>query len=517
MFSFTPSLTLPTPPPVSRSLISHRLAVSREYLEVATVIAAITLVAWFTPLDYRVFGDIYLAAVIALSLRVGRWPILFATVFSVLAWNFAIVPPRLSFSQLDLKDGVFLGTYFFTALLAGQLTSRLRAQERRERQREQRATALFHLSRALNAAETLDEGVATALRLADTLFECRSSLLLSGETPALAVHAASSLSLTRDDLAAAEQVYRSTVPRGRPAASKPSLASLHVPLHHRGHTLGVLTLGGWRRPVSLAAEDRELLETFAAQISLHVERERLRAVSEHEKLLAESDRLQRTLLDSVSHELKTPLAVLRTAAENLTTDDPSRRQSLAAEVRTATARLTRVVGNLLNQSRLEAGGLIAKLDWCDVRDVIVAARRDVGDALAPHPITIAIAEDTPLCQADFALLEQVVANLLVNAALHTPPGTPVSISAGVDRIAERFFLTVADRGPGLPAELRDEAFHKFRRGAGARPGGLGLGLSIVHGFMRAQGGSVQVSSQPGGGACFTLHLPYLTHDHVPHE
>src|SRR4051812_2846598 len=216
----------------------------REYVEVLGVIAAITGIAWFVPLDYRVFGDVYLVAVIVLCLRVSSWPILFASVISVLAWNLVIVPPRLSFSHLQLKDGVFLGTYFVAALIGGQLTARIRSQERRERQREQRATALFHLTRALSSAHTRDEALTAALRQADVLFAAHTALLLPGGRDNLVSHSASSLQLQPFELGQAHTVAR-TAAQPRTMQGTGSDSALHFPLLRGGKVVGVFSIGDW--------------------------------------------------------------------------------------------------------------------------------------------------------------------------------------------------------------------------------------------------------------------------------
>ena len=179
--------------------------------------------------------------------------------------------------------------------------------------------------------------------------------------------------------------------------------------------------------------------------------------------------------------------MLGAAAESLAGADGPTRASLAAEIRTATRRLNRLVNNLLDQTRLESGALQPRLDWCDAHDVVNAALEGVREALAPHPLETVVPDDLPLFRADAALMEQVVANLLLNAAHHTPEGTPIFLAAGLDRDRARFFFTVADRGPGLPVALRERLFQKFQRGDAARAGGLGLGLSIVRGFVAAQG------------------------------
>jgi two-component system sensor histidine kinase KdpD len=281
--------------------------------------------------------------------------------------------------------------------------------------------------------------------------------------------------------------------------------------------LGVFVLAPPASPTVLSAEQRELIDAFAAQIALLVEREQLRDASEREKLLAESDRLHRTLLDSVSHELRTPLSVLRSAAENLPRADASDRGNLAGEILAATSRLDRVVANLLNQTRLESGAIQVQLDWCDVRDLVGAARRSLSDTLAGRPVKITIPADLPLFMADAPLMEQVVTNLLHNAAQHTPPGTPVLVTAGIDEAQSRVFITISDQGPGLEPGVRESLFGKFRRGRQVKSTGLGLGLSIVHGLMLAQGGSVEAGYPHGPGATFSVYLPHALHANVPHE
>ena len=495
----------------------RRISPFREYLEVLVVIAAVTVAGWFAPFGFHAFGQVYLLAVIALCLRVGRWPILFAAIVSGVAWNYVIIPPKLSFSVLDIEDSMILGTYFVVALIAGQLTARIRAQERYERQREQRATALFHLTRALTGARTLDEAVDAALRQTDELFGAHTSLVLQAPAGRLEPHAASSYHLHEPERAIAEWTWRHGREAGRLTTEFPDARALYLPLLRAGAVLGVLVLDLPADAVFSTPEQRELLDAFAAQIALLVEREQLRAAGEREKLLAESDRLHRTLLDCVSHELKTPLAVLRSAAENLSKDAPAGRANLAGEILTATSRLDRVVANLLNQTRLESGAVKPQPDWCDARDLISAARRGLGDALAGRPVRIEIPADMPLFMADAPLMEQVLTNLLLNAALYTPAGSPLLLTAGVDDRRQRVFLTISDRGPGLPAGLKSNLFQKFRRGTEQHSSGLGLGLSIVRGFMLAQGGDVEADNNPEGGARFTVYLPHTLHETVPHE
>jgi len=490
----------------------------REYADVLVLLAGLTLAGWFAVphAGYLAVGLGYLLAVIALSLRVGRGPVLAAGVISALTWNFLFIPPLFTFRIGKLEDGLLFGTYFAVALIAGQLTARIRAQERQERLREERATALLRLIQALGAAATLDDAIFAALRQVDTLFGAESALLLGGDDAALTPHFAGSFTITEKERSVADWAWRHGRKAGRFTDTLPAARGHHVPLVREGRSLGVLVVRV-APEAALTLAQRDLIESYASQLALVVEREHLRAASEREKLLAESEKLHRTLLDGVSHELKTPLAVLGAATESLPAADAPTRDRLVEEIRTATRRLNRLVNNLLDQTRLESGALKPRLDWCDARDLLNAALDGVRDSLGGHPLELAVPPDMPLFRADSALMEQVIANLLLNAALHTPAGTPIFVATGVDRAASRVFVTVADRGPGLPPAMRERLFKKFQRGDAARAGGLGLGLSIIRGFVAAQGGGIVAGENPGGGAVFTVYLPHTPHENVPTE
>lgn len=483
------------------------------------VVAGLTAIGLAIPVPFRVMRDIYLLEVIGLSLRVGRSAALFAALASGVVWNFVFLPPQFAFPILSIEDGLTLLTYFVVALTSGEMTTRLRASEARERQRKEHATTLLAITRTLVDGSSLDEALVGVLGLGDRLFRGRTALLLWNEKhQALELFHGSSFlpppaatATITQRLAEAEQPSHWTVSCGGDDA-------LCAPLKGSNSVLGAFVVvppgpaGG-----VLSDEQQDLLHAFSTQISLVIEREHLREARARERLLAESDRLRRTLLDSVSHELKTPLAVLRSAAECLKNDQPAQRGVLAEEIDRATRRLDRLVANLLNQARLEAGAIQPQLDWCDPRDIVATVRRGLAEALSQHRLTVDIAPDVPLVKVDAPLLEQAVENLLLNAAHHTPPGTSLDLSVGVDQSNRRVLLRVADRGPGIPADLRASLFQKFRRGKATTVGGVGLGLSIVRGFVEAQGGEVVADDNPGGGARFTIFLPLLVPDSAPEE
>jgi two-component system sensor histidine kinase KdpD len=266
-------------------------------------------------------------------------------------------------------------------------------------------------------------------------------------------------------------------------------------------------------------EQSNLLEAFVRQAALVIDRQRLHDAAQLSRLAAESERLSKTLLDSISHEMRTPIAAITSATGALNEANLAAQPALAAtlvcEIREAVARLNRLVGNILDITRVESGHVKPKLDWCDVSDLINVTIKSVQKELAGHKLEIKISPEMPLVRMDFVLMEQALTNLLLNAAFHTPDGTSVQVSAKVQH--DELALAVADRGPGVPPEAIPKIFDKFYRAPGAVTGGTGLGLSIVKGFVEAQGGHVRAENQTGGGAVFTIFLPVTEPPFFPEE
>lgn len=267
--------------------------------------------------------------------------------------------------------------------------------------------------------------------------------------------------------------------------------------------------------------DQMMLTTyFAVALTMGQLTARLRAERQAEiqrRLLAESERLGRTLLNSVSHELRTPIAAITSAVSTLQTAGPLSpvQQDLAGEIDAAAARLNRVVQSLLSAARLQSGQLRPQLDWCDVSELVRTTLRHTGALLEGHPVELKLPPGMPLVRADLALMEQALANLLVNAAVHTPTGTRIEVGARV--LGRELWLEVADRGQGLPPEHIDRIFDLFHRAPEARPGGTGLGLAIVKGFVEAQGGQVRAANRLGGGAEFGICLSLGHPPELPDE
>ena len=479
----------------------------KQYAIAAGTLAAVGLVnlliAQFT--GPRVPGFVFLLVVVLLALLLGRGPMLFAGAVSALAWNYFFLEPKFTFTITRTEDGILFGMYFVVAIVLGQLVARIRAQELAERRREERATALYHLMREFAQAGTRDEVVWQLVAEINRVFQANTAVVLPGKK-SLAAHPDSSLVLTENELNVAEWSFLNRQAAGKFTDNLPGAESLHLPLMTEHSLVGVLSVSLPEKTLPLAR--RDLLEAYARQAALVLDRVALRAAGEQSKLVAESERLSNALLNSISHELRTPLAAITSATSALVeakTADGNFDRKMVAEIQEASARLNRLVGNLLDVTRLESGHMRPKLDWCDVTDLVNTTVQSVERELAGHPFTVEVAENVPLARLDFTLMQQALSNLLLNAATHTPVGTPIWLQ--VRHETGWLTLSVADNGAGLSVELLPRIFDKFFRAPQAPVGGSGLGLAIVKGFIEAHGGQISAANRPGGGAIFTIRIP----------
>jgi two-component system sensor histidine kinase KdpD len=336
-------------------------------------------------------------------------------------------------------------------------------------------------------------------------------------------HPCSTFTLDEKDFGVASWVFEHGRPAGRFTDSLPSASAQFLPLLTTGRTVGVMgirTHAGQR----LSIDQEIMLETFSNQIALVIERELLDEAAEQAAMLRESERLYTALLNSISHELRTPIATIAGAAGILrdpqTAADTTAREELTLDIQEAAERLNRLVENLLDMSRLDSGRLQLKLDWCDVGDVISVAVKRLERDLAKHPLVIEYATDLPLVRMDFVLIEQVLVNLLDNAASYTPPGAPIKILSSLD--GKFLLIEITDSGPGIPEEDLERIFDKFYRVPGTATGGTGLGLSICRGLVEAHGGTLKAENASGReahpegarlgarGARFIVSLPVGT-------
>ncbi len=483
-----------------------------QHILAAVVVLGVTLPLFLLRpfLGPRPIALIYLLVVVLMALFVGRGPTLLAATMSALLWDFCFLPPLATFRIDNVEDGILFGMYFVVALVLGQLTARIRAQEKARRQGEERATALYELIRELAAAATLDQLVPRVVQHLEHTFDARVAVLLPDSAQRLSFHAhpGSTCDISGPEQPVADWAFQNRRVAGKFSGNRPDVETHFMPLTAGENILGVL---GLRFDHSSAPnlQQGDLLVAFGQHIALALDRHRLREEAEQTRLLAESERLSQTLLNSMSHEIRTPLAVIQSATSGLIDlkeiEMSSAQYDMIGEIQEATARLNRLVGKVLDVTRIESGRVKPKLSLCDVADLIHVSLKETKKEMARHTVTAEIAPGLPFVQADFVLLQQALMNLLSNASFHTPAGTAIKVGASVRDGG--LLLSVADRGPGLPPEAIPRIFDKFFRARGAPTGGTGLGLSLVKGFVEAQGGRVTAENRLGGGALFTIHLP----------
>lgn len=479
----------------------------------AAVVGACTTVAWpmFRYLELANLIMVYLLGVLVVATRFGRGPSLVASVLSVAAFDFFFVPPYLTFAVADYQYLITFGVMLIVALVISGLTGRIRTQAEAARCRERRTAALYAMSRELAGTRGVRELLQIAVRHLAEVFRSQVIVLLSDATGRLTPQTGLPERFEMD--AAALEVsqwvheHRSMAGLGTPTF--PGATALYLPLVASRGTLGVL---GVRRGAARSLEEPEelhQLETFANQIALAIERAQLAEEAQQAQVRVETERLRNILLSAVSHDLRTPLAAITGAASSLLESgqglDEGTRQELLETIHEEAERLNRLVHNLLEMTRLEAGAVQVRKEWHPLEEVVGAALARLGKSLRGRPVSTYLPEDFPLVPIDDVLIEQVLINLLDNAVKNAPDGTPIEIAARIGDATVT--VEVADRGPGLPPGDEAKVFDKFHRGQPARGRGIGLGLAICRGIVEAHGGRISAENRPGGGAVFRFTLP----------
>lgn len=456
---------------------------------------------------------VFLSAVLASAVTYGLWPSVFAAVVSALAYNFFFLPPLYTFTIGDAENVVALFFFIVVAVVAGNLTALMRAQAISAGQRARTTEELYTFSRKLAGSIILDDLLwATAYQIASML-KVRVVLLLP-EDGAIAVRAGypPEDTLAEADFAAAKWTWDHGRPAGRGADTLPGVSWLFLPMRTGRGLAGVVGLDSDRKGPLLTPDRRRLLDALVDQAALAVERISLAKDFDQARLTAETERLRAALLTSISHDLRTPLASILGAATSLrnfrdTLDDKAA-SDLAGVIQDEAERLNRFISNLLDMTRLESGKIVPKGELIDLGDVVGSALERARKVMGERPVEIDLARDLPMLRLDPVLFEQVLFNLLDNAAKYSPPDTRISVSARRDE--DKVLLRVADEGDGIPEVDLERIFDKFYRvhAGDRRRAGTGLGLAICRGFVEAMGGAIVAANRKDrGGAVFTVVLP----------
>jgi two-component system sensor histidine kinase KdpD len=453
----------------------------------------------------------YLLGVLAVAARLGRGPAVLAVLLSVAAFDFFFVPPYFSF-VVDSQHLVTVVVMLVVALVVSGLTVRVTRQVETARNRERRTAALYALNRELAGTRGISELLEVGIRHVVDVFGGQIALLLPDGRGRLQTRATliSPFRLDPNDVAVAQWAYEHGQPAGIGTDNLARGQMLFVPLRGSGGAVGVLGIRPSQPGALDDAEARRLLEAFASQIGLAIERSLLAEEAQRAELRSKAEELRNALLGSVSRDLRTPLTSITAAASTLVTGgeslDAATRSDLAETIQEEADRLNRLVTNLLDMTRLEAGAVPLHRELQPLAGVVGAALRRMGRHLEGHPVSTDLPAALPLVPIDGALIEQVFSNLLDNAVKYTPEGCPIEITARASTGAVT--VSFADRGPGLPADILDRVFEKFYRAKPATAGGgAGLGLTICRAIVSAHGGRIWAENRAGGGLVFHFTLP----------
>lgn len=477
----------------------------------ALVVAATLLCELLRPfLEPTNMVMLYLLAVVVASVRLGRKPAIATAFLGVLAFDFFFVPPRLTFVVADTQYLMtFLGL-FVVGIVISTLVARSRERADVMRAREVQTASLYYLSRDLAASADITAVLSAVVRNVEEALNAQVVILLP-EGERLDIQAASEgLLLDVKEQAVADWAFRNSHPAGRATDTLVSAGLIYLPLQTPASVLGVMGVKLVNEPDYHSQENRRLLDAFATQAAMAMERIQFSRQAEQTQILQARENLERALLNSISHDLRSPLSTVTGVLTSLKEEgehlgDSARRELLETACSEA-ERLNRFVGNLLDMTRIEAGAVKLNLEPCDVQELVGCALAVLETRSDTRKVSFKMQPVMPLVPMDLVLMIQVLVNLLDNSLKYSPPGSPIEIVATTD--APWLVLEVADRGPGVPEHDLKRVFDKFYRipvpeGAG----GTGLGLSICKGIVEAHGGRISAENRTGGGLSIVMRLP----------
>jgi two-component system sensor histidine kinase KdpD len=485
------------------------------YLRSALVVAVATLAAMLIEprLELPNLSLVFLIGVLFCAVSYGLGPSLFASALSVATYDFFFLPPLYSLNISDPTDVLAAIAFLISAVLVSNLAARTREQATIAQHRADVMADLYSYSTKLAGIAKLEDLGKAATRQIATMLKVDAVLLLpEGDQLAARFAYPPDRALGDADLAAAREAWLAGRIARRDVDATPQPERWFFPLRTERDAIGLLAVDRDRHQPALTPDERRLLDALANQTAVALERIRLAENIDQARLVAETERLRSALLRSISHDLRTPLTMILGAVTSLQAYgadfDPPTRDELTAMIREEAERLNRFVGNLLDMTRLESGALELKRSLADLDDVLGAALRRCATVLAQHRVTLDLAPDLPPLDLDFTLFEQVLVNLLDNAAKYAPAGSTIEITART--AGGQAVIEIADQGPGIPPDDLERIFDQFYRvrAGDQQCAGTGLGLAICRGFVEALGGRIVARNRPERtGAVLAISLP----------
>ncbi|HMQ10537.1 MAG TPA: sensor histidine kinase KdpD [Oligoflexia bacterium] len=475
------------------------------------VIAVSVVTALVKPwIGYQATGFIFLLGVLGTGLKYTHGPVIFSAFLSALVWDFFFIPPFGTLYIREPEDIFMCVLLFVSAMVTGFFMSRIRKTERMLRRREEVTASLYRIARDAASEPSHAFYLPLVSQSIGELLDGTCSFFIKNSKGQLTPFnkVSKNIQLNPKEFAVAQWTFDHNQPAGWSTSTLSGSKSLYVPMKGPQEMIGVLVF----MPAStkfLLLEEENFLHAVARQLAVSIERETFEEQARRTQKLEESELLYQTILNTVSHEVKTPLTTLVGSVEALrnkkTSSTKEKQERLMDDLEEASGRLTRVVENLLNMSRLSAGQLSLRIDTQDPNDLVRSAIKREKKALSHHQLHLQLDESIPMVDIDYGLMEHAFENILQNAITYSPKGTKITVSTRSEE--NKVIICVSDEGPGIPEEHIDHIFDKFFRIPGSIPGGTGLGLSVVKGIVNANGGYVHIHNRLEGGISVQMVLP----------
>lgn len=486
-------------------------------------IAAIGFLSGFIQplIGYRAVGFLFLLAVLIVGLFGSVGAVVFSALLSAVAWNFFFIPPILTFAISAPDDIILCFSFFVVALITGFLTQRIRFHERLIREREERTNFLYEILQDIANSQEKSEFLEKVTRRVGLFLKADCGVVLKSEEGDLVFDdvKAYAISLSEKDRAVALWAFQNGKLAGWSTETLSQSKALYIPLKGQGETVGLFIFQPHKKIRKVDLEQGLLLSSVTRQLGISIERHFLSKRLIAAQRLQDSEKLHQTLLNSISHEMRTPLtAILGTASaleERALAQNPEAVMEVGRDLQEAGNRLNRVIENLLDMSRLNSGVLSLHLEWHDLNDLVGVVAQKNAKILSKHILKIHGLEEISLVKMDFRLMEHALSNLLLNATLYTPAGSTIQIV--LRKESEKMILRIEDDGPGIPEDAKLKVFDKFYRLPGSPPGGTGLGLSIVKSIIELHGGKIFLEEIKPHGACFRIELSIKDRPELPTE
>jgi two-component system sensor histidine kinase KdpD len=502
----------PRPRPL-QAITDHSRTSTRGYGMSLVAVACCTLISYllapfFEPTNLAM---VYLAGVVTVALTHGRGPSIIATILGVATFDLLFIAP---FGTFAVRDSQYLLTFaimLLTGLVISELVARVRSHSQRQHDRERRTAALYALSKELAILPTREAVIEKSRRMIQQALDVDVWIINPDECLRLGMPDTTTANAPpASDVGVIRWVFDHNRPAGRGTDTLPGTTTTYLPLSVTSGLVGVLGVRPHSPELPLGIAQRDLLNAFAGQVAGALERCGLAEVAEQTRLMMETERLRNSLLSTVSHDLRTPLATITGAASALADPahlDASQQRDLAESIVDESDRLNRLVTNLLDLTRLEANAIQLRKELQPIDEVVGITLSRMERPLRDHQLVSTIEDDLPPIAIDELLMPQVLVNLLDNAVKYSPAGSAIELHCR--REDRNLILEVSDRGPGLPEGEEQKIFEKFHRveGPNRSSRGSGIGLAICRGIVELHGGTITARNRPGGGAVFRISLP----------